>query len=57
LEYVFEHFSGMEQYIVSTGKLNMPAVSLYSKHGFVPNGSQEIAPGVELIDFYRSGSL
>ncbi|OMD38340.1 GNAT family N-acetyltransferase [Paenibacillus odorifer] len=57
LEYVFEHFSGMEQFIVSTGKLNLPAVSLYRKHGFVPNGSQEVAPGVELIDFYRSGLL
>ncbi|MEK5256828.1 GNAT family N-acetyltransferase [Paenibacillus sp. FSL F4-0125] len=57
LEYVFEHFSGMEQFIVSTGKLNLPAVSLYRKHGFVPTGSQEVAPGVELIDFYRSGLL
>lgn len=57
LEYVFDHYSGMKQYIVSTGKLNKPAVSLYSKHGFVPAGLEEVAPGVELIEFYRRGSL
>lgn len=57
LEYVFEHFAGMEQFIVSTGKKNTPAVSLYSKHGFLPTGVEEVAPGVELIEFHRSGSL
>lgn len=57
LEYVFEHFAGMEQFIVSTGKKNTPAVSLYSKYGFMPTGVEEVAPGVELIEFHRSGSL
>jgi len=55
LYYVFEHYKGMEQFIVSTGKLNEPAVSLYSKHGFVPAGVEEVAPGVELIEFHRIG--
>lgn len=57
LDYVFEHFAGMKQFIVSTGKLNTPAVSLYSKHGFVPTDVEEVAPGVELIEFHRSGFL
>jgi ribosomal protein S18 acetylase RimI-like enzyme len=55
LEYVFQHYSGMEQFIVSTGKLNAPAVALYNKHGFVPVGVEEVVPGVELIEFHRSG--
>lgn len=57
LNYVFEHYASMKLYIVSTGKLNMPAVSLYKKHGFLPTLTEEVAPGVELIEFHRSGSL
>ncbi|UQZ33505.1 histone acetyltransferase [Paenibacillus sp. PK3_47] len=57
LEFVFEHFSGMKQFIVSTGKLNVPAVTLYTKHGFLPAGVEEVAPGVELIEFHRNGRL
>lgn len=57
LSYVFEHYASMKLYIVSTGKLNMPAVSLYKKHGFLPTLTEEVAPGVELIEFHRSGSL
>ncbi|MBW4083790.1 N-acetyltransferase [Paenibacillus sp. S150] len=57
LEYIFEQYPDMEQYIVSTGKLNVPAVALYTKHGFVPAGFEEVAPGVELIEFHRSGRV
>ncbi|NUU61151.1 GNAT family N-acetyltransferase [Paenibacillus agri] len=57
LEYVFEKYSEMEQFIVSTGKLNLPAVALYTKHGFVQVGVEEVAPGVELVEFYRRGHL
>jgi ribosomal protein S18 acetylase RimI-like enzyme len=57
LEYMFEHYNGMEQFIVSTGKLNNPAVALYTKYGFVAAGLEEVAPGVELIEFQRSGRL
>lgn len=57
LEYVFKLYDRMEQFIVSTGKLNVPAVSLYTKYGFVAIGSEEVAPGVELIEFHRSGKL
>ncbi len=56
LEYVFKLYDGMEQFIVSTGKLNIPAVTLYTKHGFVAVGLEEVAPGVELIEFHRSGT-
>ncbi|MDQ0196697.1 GNAT family N-acetyltransferase [Paenibacillus wynnii] len=57
LNYVFEHYNSMEQFIVSTGKLNTPAVSLYIKHGFIAAGIEEVAPGVELIEFNRIGKL
>jgi len=53
---VFERFANMEQFIVSTGKLNTPAVSLYIKHGFISVGTEEVAPGVELIEFNRAGN-
>lgn len=55
LEFIFTANPGIEQFIVSTGKLNTPAVSLYTKYGFIPAGSEEVAPGVELIEFHRSG--
>ncbi|WP_379131428.1 GNAT family N-acetyltransferase [Paenibacillus sp. sgz500958] len=55
LNYVFNYYGEMEQFIVSTGKLNGPAVSLYKKHGFIPVGVEEVAPGVELVEFHRSG--
>lgn len=57
LNFVFEYYDGIEQFIVSTGKLNNPAVSLYCKHGFIALGIEEIAPGIELIEFHRSGKL
>lgn len=57
LEYIFKHFTGITQFIVSTGKLNIPAVTLYTKHGFLPAGAEEVAPGVELVEFHRSGKL
>ncbi|NJJ42226.1 GNAT family N-acetyltransferase [Paenibacillus apii] len=55
LEHVFALYPDKERFIVSTGKKNTPAVSLYTKHGFVPVSSAEVAPGVELIEFNRSG--
>ncbi|AKG36343.1 GNAT family N-acetyltransferase [Paenibacillus durus] len=55
LEHVFALYPNKERFIVSTGKKNVPAVSLYRKHGFVPITSSEVAPGVELIEFNRNG--
>ncbi|OKP96594.1 N-acetyltransferase [Paenibacillus sp. P46E] len=57
LEYIFDLYLDMEHFIVSTGKLNVPAVTLYTKYGFIPAGVEEVAPGVELIEFHRSGRL
>lgn len=55
LEYIFDRYARMEQFIVSTGKLNLPAVKLYTKHGFIPVSTEEVAPGVELLEFHRTG--
>lgn len=57
LEFIFARYAEMEQFIVSTGKLNVPAVALYTKHGFIPAGIEEVAPGVELMEFHRRGKL
>ncbi|SEU25130.1 N-acetyltransferase [Paenibacillus sp. NFR01] len=57
LTHVFACYPSMRQFIVSTGKLNEPAVALYRKHGFVPFSVEEVAPGVELIEFHRGGKL
>ncbi|NOU80265.1 GNAT family N-acetyltransferase [Paenibacillus sp. LMG 31459] len=57
LEFIFARYAEMEQFIVSTGKLNVPAVTLYTKHGFIPAGVEEVAPGVELIEFHKSGKI
>lgn len=56
LEHVFHLYPSKARFIVSTGKKNDPAVSLYLKHGFVPVSSAEVAPGVELIEFNRTGN-
>ncbi|WP_238653007.1 GNAT family N-acetyltransferase [Paenibacillus piscarius] len=55
LEYIFDRYDRMEQFIVSTGTLNLPAVKLYTKHGFVPAQAEEVAPGVELLELHRAG--
>ncbi|NQX48974.1 GNAT family N-acetyltransferase [Paenibacillus tritici] len=57
LEFIFARYAEIEQFIVSTGKLNLPAVTLYTKHGFIPVGIEEVAPGVELVEFHRAGRL
>ncbi|WNS43012.1 GNAT family N-acetyltransferase [Paenibacillus sp. MMS20-IR301] len=57
LEFIFARHAGMEQFIVSTGKLNTPAVQLYTKYGFIPANVEEVAPGVELVEFHRRGGL
>lgn len=53
IEHVFELYPAVPLYIVSTGKLNQPAVSLYEKYGFRPIETFEVAPGVELTTFHR----
>lgn len=55
LRYVFTVYDGMGEFRVSTGSKNAPAVALYTKNGFIPCGRQEVAPGVELVEFHRQG--
>ncbi|MDQ3787335.1 MAG: GNAT family N-acetyltransferase [Actinomycetota bacterium] len=45
-----------ERTIVSTGTANTPPLMLYRKHGFVPTGTREIAPGVTVTLLARGGS-
>lgn len=52
MEYVLKEYNKVPLKVVSTGALNLPAVSLYQKYGFKPVSSEEIAPGVELITFH-----
>ncbi|MFB5678594.1 GNAT family N-acetyltransferase [Paenibacillus terreus] len=52
IEHVLEQHRDVPLFIVSTGTLNTPAVSLYQKYGFRPVAVQQIAPGVELKTFH-----
>ncbi len=51
--HVFEQYPHVPRYIVSTGTLNQPAVNLYTKFGFNPVETVQIAPGVELTTFHK----
>jgi len=53
IEHVFAEYPDVPLYIVSTGQLNQPAVSLYKKYGFYPIETFEVAPGVKLTTFHR----
>ncbi|MDN4620380.1 GNAT family N-acetyltransferase [Paenibacillus sp. PsM32] len=53
IEHVFAQYPNVPLYIVSTGKLNQPAVALYEKYGFRPVETFEVAPGVKLTTFHR----
>ncbi|MHA0858457.1 GNAT family N-acetyltransferase [Paenibacillus sp. CMAA1364] len=53
IQYVLDEYKDTPLFIVSTGTQNVPAYTLYLKHGFVPFDSFEVAPGVELTSFHR----
>ena len=42
--------------VVSTGKMNTPAVALYQSEGFETVEETEVAPGVTIAHFERPGS-
>ncbi|TCC15635.1 GNAT family N-acetyltransferase [Kribbella sindirgiensis] len=42
--------------LVSTGSANLPAVNLYKSRGYAPVGEVEVAPGIQITQFRRSGS-
>jgi ribosomal protein S18 acetylase RimI-like enzyme len=52
LEFV-EAVPGIDRMVVSTGKGNDPAVSLYLKHGFKRVGEREVAEGVFITLFEK----
>lgn len=49
---VIERSSG-RQVVVSTGRDNVPAVSLYVKHGFEREGDEQVPPGIWISRFFR----
>lgn len=48
-----ESREGVSRIIVSTGRDNAPAVSLYLKHGFRTVGDREVAGGLTVTDFEK----
>ncbi|AOZ93503.1 GNAT family N-acetyltransferase [Paenibacillus crassostreae] len=53
IQYIFEQYSDIPLFIVSTGTRNIPAYTLYLKYGFIPFDTYEVAPDIELTTFHR----
>ena len=51
VQHVLDTYREVQEFTVSTGLKNTPAVRLYEKFGFQPEVTYEVAPGVELSDF------
>ena len=56
IEYVINEVKHSRDALVSTGQMNGPAVTLYTKLGFVEEDRFEIAPDVQLINFRYSNN-
>ncbi|PGX91154.1 GNAT family N-acetyltransferase [Bacillus cereus] len=54
LLHIFDMFSSSEAYIVQTGKENMPALSLYKKHGFIEVKDIILPDGVILTSLKKT---
>lgn len=53
LERLEKGVSDVEEFIVSTGADNQPAVTLYKKHGFKPAGETIVGGGIRLAHFTK----
>lgn len=51
LKYVIDHHPDMRSFVVTAGTLNVPAVSLYRKFGFLPGESVTSSTGAGLTVF------
>ncbi|MBE7121484.1 GNAT family N-acetyltransferase [Bacillus cereus] len=56
LLFIFDMFSSSKTYIVQTGKENMPALSLYKKHGFIEIQDIVLPDGVVLTSLKRQNT-
>ncbi|EEL44785.1 N-acetyltransferase [Bacillus thuringiensis serovar pingluonsis] len=54
LLYIFDMFSSSKTYIVQTGKENIPALSLYKKHGFIEVQNIVLPDGVILTSLKKT---
>ncbi|AHM67871.1 gcn5-like N-acetyltransferase [Paenibacillus polymyxa SQR-21] len=52
MKHVLNEYRNVPLFIVTTGTLNTPAVTLYQKHGFHPVSAAKVAPGVELTTYH-----
>lgn len=51
--FVEEVENDIEKIVVSTGKENIPAVSLYLKKGYIKTGDVEISKGIYITEFEK----
>lgn len=53
LDHVLSLFPDARKAVVSTGKKNLPAASLYLKHGFIKTGDAEIEDNIFVTEYEK----
>lgn len=54
LLYLFDIYPNGTKYMVQTGKANLPAISLYKKHGFIEKEDIHLSDGLILTRFEKT---